>query len=176
VAYNVPDIERIKGAIDVKAIEQAFYQVVERHEILRTVFREVDREPRQFVLTVEELPDFFELIDLTNDPQAESKAGELVQQFVNTNFDFVAGPLIKVKLIRVAEDDYIIAVNRNHIISDGWSTTVLFNELLERYHALTQKQVFQIDPLPIQYKDYAYWQMEQLLDENNPSHGVNKIN
>jgi len=169
VAYNVPDIERIKGAIDVKAIEQAFYQVVERHEILRTVFREVDREPRQFVLTVEELPDFFELIDLTNDPQAESKAGELVQQFVNTNFDFVAGPLIKVKLIRVAEDDYIIAVNRNHIISDGWSTTVLFNELLERYHALTQKQVFQIDPLPIQYKDYAYWQMEQLLDENNPS-------
>ncbi|MEM9823141.1 MAG: amino acid adenylation domain-containing protein, partial [Bacteroidota bacterium] len=165
VAYNVPDIEYLKGAIDPLAIELSFYQIIERHEILRTVFREVDHEPRQFVLSVDELPPFFEQVDLSKDPKKETTGEALIAAFVNTVFDFGKGPLIRVRLIKLTEEDYVLALNLHHIVSDGWSTTLLFNELLQRYHAITKDQQLELAPLPIQYKDYAYWQKAQVMNE-----------
>ncbi|WP_276485401.1 MupA/Atu3671 family FMN-dependent luciferase-like monooxygenase [Paraflavitalea pollutisoli] len=162
-AYNMPGVYVLEGKMDVSALEDAFGALVARHEILRTSFRE-DRygEIRQFVHPAEEVD--FQL--LYNDWQASDDAAALLQEAIRSDirysFQLSAAPLLRACIYQVAPEKYVFTCVMHHIVSDGWSLEVLFSELLALYHALLHGTAIALQPLRIQYKDYAYWQDQQL--------------
>lgn len=144
VAYHMPAAFRVRGEIDLHKLEQAFRRIIGRHEILRTVFREENGQPVQVVLPANDFP-FKIKKAITTDLHA------FLQNEWQQPFDLENGPLLRVSLITSGEGE-ILSFNMHHIISDGWSIGVLYKEL---------KQVA-LQPLPIQYKDYAVWQRNYL--------------
>src|SRR5215212_4090748 len=164
-AYNLPFAIRVTGRLDVVALERSLNAIVQRHEVLRTTFPAVDGQPIQVIaptLTLE-LP----LTDLRAMPAAEREreifryATHAVQQ----PFDLARGPLIAVKLLKLAADDYVILLIMHHIVFDGWSTGVLLQEIMALYDAFANRQPSPLPALPIQYADFAIWQREWLQGE-----------
>ncbi|NBH12574.1 non-ribosomal peptide synthetase, partial [Amycolatopsis sp. SID8362] len=143
--YNVPRALRLTGPLDVAALRQAFADVVERHEALRTVFPDVDGVPRQEIRPLTELPWTEEPVD--------------VAEFAAREFDLAADFPIRAALRREG-DDHILVVVTHHIASDGWSFAPLLRDLSTAYAARVAGGRPKWTPLPVQYADYALWQQE----------------
>ena len=161
--YNQPRAFLIENEVNVGIIVRAFMAMVERHEILRTVFVQVNGSPRQRVLPLETLDLTVERIDLRDDPQAELRAREIAKREAYVPFDLAKGPLLRAKLIRVDDRKYVFLYVGHHIISDGWSKFLMLHELLRLVHVYrtgTQPPA----PPRIQYKDFAAWQNRLLGD------------
>jgi len=169
-SYNIPSSFRLVGALDVALLQRCFEQVLARHEILRTVFRVIDGEPRQVILDVDALPPFFEVLDLRASAEPWEEVPALLRGQVNRVFDLAHGPLLQVSVMRIGEEDHVLALNLHHIISDGWSSPILNRELLTRYNAGRAGQPVALAPLPLQYKDYAHWQHESLANGRAAAH------
>jgi amino acid adenylation domain-containing protein len=151
-AYNVPVILRLRGALDVPALERALGGIVRRHEALRTAFATVAGQPAQviapsspFVLSVETLAE----------EDAMRRAGEEAA----APFDLARGPLFRARLLRVAPEDHLLLLTMHHVAADGWSMGVFFRELAALYAAPDAE----LPSLPVQYADFAAWQ-NALLD------------
>lgn len=160
-AYNVPVGLRLKGALDVSALQRALNEVVRRHEALRTTFANQDGELIQAIgpVTTSEI----EITDLESVPAAErqSRAESWLNTEAQQPFDLAQGPLIRVKLARLAATEHVLSVVMHHAISDGWSLTIFFQEIETFYGAFTEgKSAPEIPALPIQYADYAHWQRQ----------------
>jgi len=157
-AYNMPSVRRLAGGLDVKALQSALDTLVERHEVLRTVFRSVDGEPVQ---TIEE-PRRFALreVDLSGMSESERARETLrhIEEEAKAHFDLSVGPLIRGRLLRLSEQEYVLSLTMHHIVSDGWSLGILLMELRELYGAYRAGQPNPLPALPIQYVDYAIWQ------------------
>ena len=165
ILYNISDPIRLQGALNVTALEQSLSEILRRHEALRTTFSIVDDRPVQVVNAVCDFS--LTLIDLreSSPKEKEATAARLAAEEAETPFNLARGPLLRVKLLRLAEDDHVLLITMHHIISDGWSIKVFINELEVLYEAYTNGQRAALPELPIQYADFASWQRRWLQGE-----------
>lgn len=163
--YHLPTAVRVKGPLDVGALEKTFAAIVDRHEILRTIFKTVNGNPTQVIASASgvSLP----LIDLSTVPvdERESESRRLIHEEILRPFDLSSGSLLRTLLLRLADDEHIAVITMHHIISDGWSSTVLVRELGAFYDAFAGDHLPAIQELPLQYADYALWQRDWLQGE-----------
>ncbi|MCW3072739.1 MAG: hypothetical protein JWO44_2629 [Bacteroidetes bacterium] len=169
-AYNVASAYILEGTLDPSAFASAFALLIKRHETLRTIFIELDGEPRQKILQPGETGFFIEEIDLSKNEDWETEWNIFIQDDARKPFNLATGPLLRAKLIRLASGRYGFIFNMHHIISDGWSMIVLVKELLEIYSGLLKGEVISLTPLPVQYKDYTAWQNKLLADSSDSEH------
>ncbi|KQT68984.1 MULTISPECIES: amino acid adenylation domain-containing protein [unclassified Aureimonas] len=157
-AYNIPTALRLDGDLDAGALEAAFAALVERHEILRTRFAEIDGAPAQIVMDTRAVP--FALEDLTGGREAETVA--LLEAEARRPFDLERDPLLRVRLLRLAPQAHVCLLTLHHIVSDGWSSSILVTELAALYEAARAGRPAGLAPLAIQFADFALWQREAL--------------
>jgi len=171
IAYNMPWVYVFEGDLDKPSLEQAFTTLIERHEILRTIFKEdAQGQVRQWIQTVEDIGFKITYKDVRKEKKQAEKIREIVQAECIKPFNLATGPLLRASLYQVENDKWIFTCTMHHIISDGWSMNVLIKELLLFYNAQTKGESNALSPLRIQYKDYAAWQQEQLSGEQLQSH------
>ncbi|MDP1512981.1 amino acid adenylation domain-containing protein, partial [Paenibacillus ottowii] len=151
-AYNMPGVVLLEGNIDAVRFEQAFKELVKRHEALRTSFHMVEGEPVQ---KVHDYVDF----SITYLELDEEKAAEIVKEFI-TPFDLSQVPLLRVGLVKTNEDRRVMMFDMHHIVSDGISVNILMSEFLDLYQGKT------LLPLRIQYKDFSVWQKEMFAGDS----------
>ncbi|HST58143.1 MAG TPA: amino acid adenylation domain-containing protein, partial [Longimicrobium sp.] len=157
-AYHVPKWLRLAGRLDGEALRRALDRIVARHEALRTSFAMVAGEPVQRIIPAEESAFPLREDDLVGHPDAPAEVRRIMDEEAETLFDLVRGPLIRGRLVRLAEDDQLLLVSMHHIVSDGWSMGVLLHELGTLYTAFLRGSGDPLPPLEIQYADYAVWQ------------------
>ncbi len=156
--YNIISAVRLTGRLDVDALRRSFETIIARHAVLRTTFALVDGQPVQQIAP--EVPLALEVEDLRALPADRREAairiaaGEEVQR----SFDLARGPLVRTRLIRIDEADWLLLVTTHHIISDGWSVGVMTREFAALYADYAAGKPPALPPLPIQYADYAAWQ------------------
>jgi amino acid adenylation domain-containing protein len=160
--YTIPAMVRLRGVLDLAALERGLNELVQRHETLRTTFTTVEGRPVQAVATALELP--LPVIDLCDCPERgrEDEAMRLADAEIQRPFDLSNGPLLRATLLRLADDDQMLLLTMHHIASDGWSMGVLVRELIALYQAGVMRQPAQLPALPLQYADYAVWQRKRL--------------
>ncbi|MEY9878174.1 amino acid adenylation domain-containing protein, partial [Streptacidiphilus sp. MAP12-33] len=161
--YNTSLALRLRGAVDPAALEAALRDVIERHEVLRTVFATADGEPYQRVLPMDELD-----WELGTGETTEAGISEAVAQTVGHAFDLAVEVPVRARLLRIAPEDHVLVVLLHHIAGDGWSRAPLMRDLTTAYAARREGGAPQWEPLPVQYADYAVWQRDLLGDENDP--------
>jgi amino acid adenylation domain-containing protein len=161
-AHNVAHDARIRGPLDVERLRRSLEAIIHRHEILRTVIRTEEGEPLPCVLA----PGRFELpvIDLVRlDPEQRQLECDLLREAdMARPFRLDRDPVLRASLYRFGNDEFLLAMTVHHIASDGWSNAVLSRELWIFYEASLQGDSSPLDPLPLQYSDYAVWQRERL--------------
>jgi acyl carrier protein len=158
--YNIPSALRLRGSLNIGALEQSLNEIIGRHESLRTTFSTIDGEAVQVIAPSVEFS--LAVVDLRHRPEREEEAQRLVLEEARLPFDLAQGPLFRSKLLRLGEDDHVLLLTAHHIVSDGWSMGVLHHELSVLYEAFSRSQRFRLPELPIQYADYAVWQREWL--------------
>ncbi|HEY9417978.1 MAG TPA: amino acid adenylation domain-containing protein, partial [Pseudonocardia sp.] len=160
--YLTPLALRLRGVLSVPALDAALTDLVARHESLRTTFDSVDGRASQVVHPP--APVRAPLHDLSDLPPDEREAGlhRMLAQQSATAFDLREGPLLRIRLVRLAADEHALLVIMHHIITDGWSMQVLIEELGALYAAALQTGDIELPPLPVQYADFASWQRERL--------------
>ncbi|MBI6899467.1 non-ribosomal peptide synthetase, partial [Pseudomonas putida] len=159
-AYNIPAALRLKGALDIEALQRSFDSLVARHETLRTTFRQegdgavqIVHPPMPLALTVEP----FAVADPAN---LEAAVRARVEAEVQQPFDLQQGPLLRVRLLVLGPEEHVLILTVHHIVSDGWSTPILVDELIRLYQGLRLGSPVALAELPIQYADYALWQRD----------------
>ncbi|MFE5581701.1 amino acid adenylation domain-containing protein [Kitasatospora sp. NPDC056531] len=157
--YNVPMAMRLHGPLDRAAMRRALTGLVLRHEALRTRFEERDGVPYQCIddgtgFTVRE-----------QDVADPAQVPGICQQEMLTPFDLAQDALIRALLLRVSETEHVLMVTMHHTVSDGWSVGVFFREVTELYEAARQGRDDALEPLPVQYADFAHWQRQWLAGE-----------
>jgi amino acid adenylation domain-containing protein len=164
-AYQLHVSLRLKGALDVAVLEQTFTEVVRRHEILRTTFATADGQLVQVIADARpfELP----LVDLSDRPadEREPEARRLASEEARRPFDLKRDPVMRVTLWRLAPEEHIVGLTMHHVASDEWSMNVLVRESLRLYEAFSEGHPSPLQPLPVQYADYAVWQRGRLQGE-----------
>ncbi|MFQ5421299.1 MAG: condensation domain-containing protein, partial [Anaerolineae bacterium] len=163
--YNLISAVRLTGVLDREALQQSLQEMVRRHESLRTTFITENGRPRQLISSTRTIP--VVLDDFTHLPDSErmEKGMALVDAEAKRPFDLAAGPLLRLRLVRLADDDYIAIIAMHHIISDGWSMSVFIQELTTLYAAYRTDRPSPLTDLPLQYADYAHWQEQWLQGE-----------
>ena len=151
---------RINGPLQIDSLKRSFKEIVKRHEILRTTFPGVDGKPVQIItsqlnLNISEI----DLSNLSGSEKAE-EAQRLAIAEAQKPFEFESEHLLRVKLLILGKDEYILLFTMHHIISDGFSFDILFSELSALYEAYTSGKPYPLEDLPIQYADYACWQRQ----------------
>ncbi len=156
--YNIPDVYRISGRIDVPVLERVLTEIVRRHEVLRTVFVVKDGDPVQVISPA--VPFVLELKELARGEASrrDEEAMRLAAEESARPFDLERGPLFRGRLMTLDAEDHILVLSFHHIVYDGWSTAVFFDEMTRLYDAFIRNQPSPLADLPIQYADYAVWQ------------------
>jgi len=164
-AYNSPGAFRIESSIDVALAERIVNEIVRRHEVLRTTFLSIEGQPVQVIAPVLTLP--VAVVDLGNlpEPKREAEVRRLATEEAQRPFDLAQGPLLRVTLLRLGDQEHVFLVTMHHIISDGWSIGVFIREAVVLYGAFSNGAASPLPELPIQYADYAVWQREWLQGE-----------
>jgi amino acid adenylation domain-containing protein len=157
-AYNLPGALRLHGALDLEALQRALDEIVRRHESLRTVFQVEDGLPVQALHPTMRVP--CPLVDLRALPPGDPErvAREVAMVEARQPFDLERGPLLRVRVLRLAESDHVVLYTMHHIVSDGWSMGILLREITELYEAFQAGLPSPLPELPIQYVDFAAWQ------------------
>ncbi len=163
-AYTIPGALHLRGELDEDALRHSFQQLIKRHEALRTRFYERDGQAFQ---RVEASADFeLPLIDLSDLPHAEreARAQQVREDLARSPFDLEKGPLLRVTLVRLDDEEHQLLVTLHHIIADGWSLNILIDEFSRLYAAAAQGQSLELPPLALQYADYGSWQRQWLAE------------
>ncbi|MBB4636054.1 non-ribosomal peptide synthetase [Longimicrobium terrae] len=157
--YHIPRRLRLSGELDRAALARALDAIVARHEALRTTFAQVDGVPEQRIAPADA---GFHLVeyDLRDRADANAELERLIAAEMAAPFDLEHGPLIRARLILLAEDDCVLALTMHHIVSDAWSMGVLTRELSALYEAFKRGEPDPLPELPVQYADYAAWQRQ----------------
>ena len=171
VAYNMPGVYIFEGELDEVALKRSFLTLIERHEILRTSFKENGSgQVRQYIHASTE--NGFEFIqeDLRSVSDQESLVHSMVQAVFLRPFDLEAGFLLRAAVFHLEDHKWLFSYTMHHIISDGWSMGILITELLGLYNAYIKGGGSPYEPLRIQYKDYAVWQQAELSGDALEAH------
>src|SRR5579862_1502209 len=134
-AYNIPHALRLKGTLDVAALEQSLQELVNRHETLRSTFPAVDGHPSQMIVPTLPIKLFIEDFAYLPEIKREERARERINEETARPFDLTEGPLLRINLLRLTENEHILLLLVHHIISDGWSTDIILKELTTLYTA-----------------------------------------
>jgi hypothetical protein len=163
IAYNSPAAYRIRGPLDTGALAGAMAHVVDRHDVLRTRYAVTGGEPYPVIGK----PDGFELVvtDVATADDPVEGATELIRADIETPFALDRGKLLRARLLRLAEEDHILAIVVHHSVFDGASFGIWASEVTTAYAALRDGTEPVLPDLPAQYADYARWQREELTDD-----------
>jgi acyl carrier protein len=159
--YHIPFVIRLKGALKSDVLQRSFQQIVNRHEVLRTVIIEQNGAGFQYVKPENQ----WKLQEIECTKYSKSEVDALVKRLINAPFDLSQDDMIRVDLLNVNQDEFILVVTMHHIASDGWSISILANELVKIYNGYANGEQIDLPELPIQYADYAIWQRYYLKDE-----------
>ncbi|QUI24145.1 non-ribosomal peptide synthase/polyketide synthase [Vallitalea pronyensis] len=151
-SYNMPSVMEIEGSLDKDRLEEAFKEVIRRHESLRTSFEVVDGEPVQMVHSEAEFTIDYEEVN-------ETEIDEKIKDFVKA-FDLSKAPLLRMGLLKVQKNKHIMLFDMHHIISDGVSMNVLIREFTQIYEGKKFQE------LKVHYKDYSVWQNKLLKSDD----------
>ncbi|MGJ4946579.1 amino acid adenylation domain-containing protein, partial [Bradyrhizobium sp. HKCCYLS1011] len=164
-SYNIAVAIRLEGTLDTKALELALAEIVRRHEILRTRFETVRGRGIQVI----EPPTSYrlDLVDLSRLPvhMQSAEADRQRRDHAAELFDLSATPPFRTRLIRLAPERHLLLLAVHHIISDAWSSEVLIGEVTTLYQAFRAGKPSPLEPLPVQYADYAIWQRQWLCGD-----------
>jgi amino acid adenylation domain-containing protein len=160
--YNLPEAMRLRGALDLEALDRTVSAIVERHEVLRTRFTEVDGEPEQIVDPPSLIHVPVEDLSMFDPAEQQARVVAAQRQECEHRFDLVHGPLLRVRLLKLSEREHVLLRNFHHIVSDGWSQGIFNQEFTALYEAFHLKKEIPLGPLPVQYADFALWQRQMM--------------
>ncbi|MGN5634331.1 condensation domain-containing protein, partial [Streptomyces sp. AC154] len=160
--YNLPGAARYRGPLDVDTFRLAWEDLALRHEVLRSNLVEDDGRPGLVIRPG--LGDFFTYLDVSDEEAPEAAAGPVITAAKRWVFDIADEPLVRVTVVRIGEDDHIVCTCTHHAVNDGWAPQIQMRELLEFYTARLENRAPGVEPLPVQYADYARWQRELMAD------------
>ncbi|GLW71043.1 hypothetical protein Kpho02_33420 [Kitasatospora phosalacinea] len=156
-AYNIPVVRRLRGPLDADLLRAAVDACVARHETLRSRYPATE-DGRPLLVVDPPAPTPVPVVGAADERAAE----RLVDEAAAVPFDLEDGPLLRVLLVRLAEDDHVLLVVVHHSVGDGWSSEVLLGEVLLGYAARAAGAPDPLPALPVQYGDFALWQRERL--------------
>lgn len=165
VANNMADAFLIKGKLNQAYLASAFKEFIQRHEILRTCFVEVNDEPKQLINEYSDVE--LQYLDFADHEDPTKSAVDVLGKEANTAFDLAKGSLVKLLLIRLNQDEHVFFMNFHHIIADGWSMELMIKDLAASYNAKLNDTEQELAPLTIQYKEFSAWQNNQILSDGN---------
>jgi len=165
-AYNIPNVILLKGAYNITNFQKSFLEVINRHEILRTIFKlDNEGDVKQYIIPKDKVAFTIDFHDL----RAFSNKDEIQSEYISNNsvlpFKLDEGPLLRVAIFQIENEEYVLYFNIHHIIADAWSVSIISEEIMDFYEIFSQQKELQIPPLSIQYKDYTIWQLNQLKSE-----------
>jgi amino acid adenylation domain-containing protein len=161
--YNQPLGFRLAGRLDAAALGQALTELVRRHAVFRTRFVDRDGVPGQVIDPPRPVP--LPLVDLSARADRADALRGIVREQARQLFDLGSGVLLRVVLVRLADDEHALVGSMHHITNDGWSSSILFREVAELYHAFSQGRPSPLAEPVLQYADYAVWQRAWLTPE-----------
>ncbi|NEP09968.1 MAG: amino acid adenylation domain-containing protein [Symploca sp. SIO2C1] len=161
--YNESVAFRISGQLNITALEQSFNEIFRRHEALRTSFVMEDEELVQIIPSSWDFN--LSIVDVTTVPNPESKIQTFITQEVKKPFNLKKELLLRPALLKLGEEDWVLVVTVHHIVFDKWSESLLFQELTALYEAFNLGKPSTLPELPIQYTDFAHWQLQWLKKE-----------
>ena len=164
-AYHIPAIFQLAGELDVTALTASLNEIVQRHEALRTTFTAVNGQPSQQVSDNVIISVPLEDLQAVPTAQRDNEIARLMADETRRPFDLTTGPLLRAKLLKLAPTEHRLILTMHHIASDGWSRGVLLHELSLLYKDFLDGERPSLDPLPIQYADFAVWQRDYLSGE-----------
>ena len=164
-AYNMPGAIKLSGRLKIETLENTLSAIVNRHEILRTNFVTLNGVPKQVIHA--DATCKLKLLDFSQfgKEQADQQVAALIEKESQKPFDLEKDSLISVILYKINEEEHVLFMNKHHIISDGWSFSVLFKEISLLYESFVENKSSPLVELAIQYADYALWQREYLQGE-----------
>ncbi|MCA1702416.1 MAG: condensation domain-containing protein, partial [Actinobacteria bacterium] len=165
VEYNMPEALRLRGELDLRALVQTIQTLVQRHESLRTHFAEVDGVPIQIIAPALHLPLPVEDLSVLDEAARPQRVAAALRWEWQEPFDLACGPLLRVKLLKLGAQEHILLRTCHHIVSDGWSQGLFNREFMLLYEAFRQGRESSLEPLAVQYADFALWQRAWLDEE-----------
>ncbi|UQZ55909.1 non-ribosomal peptide synthetase [Bacillus subtilis] len=162
--YNIPVAVRLSGELDQGLLKAALYDLVCRHESLRTIFPESQGTSYQHILDAGQAHPELHVTEI-----AEKELSDRLAEAVRYSFDLAAEPAFRAELFVIGPDEYVLLLLVHHIVGDGWSLTPLTRDLGTAYAARCHGRSPEWAPLAVQYADYALWQQELLGNEDNPN-------
>lgn len=156
-SYNIYAALKLTGILDINALDYAFTQIVERHAVLRTIFKVEDHRPSQIIKP----PQPVKIIPIVIPEDQLPLLMQLLHREIGYEFDLRKGPLWYVKLYRLSESEHVLLFNMHHIITDGWSVSVLVDELVLFYNSERKNEKQMLPELPFHYADFSKWQRRQ---------------
>jgi amino acid adenylation domain-containing protein len=162
-AYHMTRGLRLRGRLDTTALQATFDALIQRHEALRTTFVARSGEPEQRVGPIDaHLTILVEDLSYLEPTARQDAVDEYCALDASRPFDLASGPLLRVRLVQLAEEDHVLIITKHHIVSDAWSVGLLIREVQALYSAFTAGRPNPLPPLEVQYPDYAAWQREWL--------------
>ncbi|MGF9980012.1 non-ribosomal peptide synthetase DhbF [Bacillus subtilis] len=162
--YNIPVAVRLSGELDQGLLKAALYDLVCRHESLRTIFPESQGTSYQHILDADQACPELHVTEI-----AEKELSDRLAEAVRYSFDLAAEPAFRAELFVIGPDEYVLLLLVHHIVGDGWSLTPLTRDLGTAYAARCHGRAPEWAPLDVQYADYALWQQELLGNEDDPN-------
>ncbi|MHC5819627.1 MAG: non-ribosomal peptide synthetase, partial [Nostoc sp.] len=170
--YNIPAAVRLQGQLNLGALQQSFNEILRRHETLRTNFQTTEGQPVAIISSV--TPLLLSVVDITEllSSQQQAQVRQMANFEAQQPFGLESDLMLRVKLLRLGEQEHIVLLTMHHIASDGWSMGILVRELATLYQAFCTEQpslrhatLTPLPELPIQYADFAAWQRQWLQGE-----------
>ncbi|GGH50431.1 hypothetical protein GCM10008014_15540 [Paenibacillus silvae] len=158
--YSIPLVYNVQGNLNVEVLQQSLSRIVDRHESLRTIFKDIDGTPVQLINSKTELN--INIIDLSDNltDERDTIAHTILRKEARHKFELSEGPLFRVSLIKLETEKYILLLNLHHIVSDAWSNEILLQELAVLYDSILHGRTAPLNDLPYQYVDFSVWQRE----------------
>lgn len=163
--YNMPTAVKIIGNLDNEILERSLNHIIKRHEVLRTVFSDINGKPVQVMLSELQIPLIYRDLSQLAVEEKNARLEEYLNEEALRSFDLKQGPLLRASLYKMDDFEYIMAVTMHHIVSDGWSLGIFVKEICMVYDTLINGREILLPKLPIQYVDFTMWQKEWFTGE-----------
>ncbi|MEO6549687.1 MAG: amino acid adenylation domain-containing protein [Ferruginibacter sp.] len=163
VQYHMPAILELKGKLDTGSLTHTLQNIVNRHEVLRTLILENEGVPHQVIMPKDGLQVSY--IDGSGYRKDSEGLHKNIRQLINIPFDLSKDHMLRAAVITLEQDIHILVVTIHHIASDGWSISIIVKEVMELYSAFKQARTDDLAPMDIQYADYAIWQRKYIDGE-----------